>query len=223
LDAHACASATEVQQFVEAFLKRLWTMPELHGTRFIFCAERNLAHESGFIAGFVLQRFPTSVAIAQHSVNDYGWYTDHEQKIRYAHTLVMRLREQVVSFTYNARCGLPAFLNVADPDQRWTETKEKLFEQLSRYRIVQSRPHNAMSAVRTTVSGKVDSDGRVSGSFHDDLVFAISMNLWLTQKFIHGELPNMPPDVMPSRGSLMNERVVYESNDRHKRRRIDQY
>lgn len=194
-------------------------MPELHGTRFIFCAERNMAHESGFIAGFVLQRFPSSVAIAQHANNDYGWYTDHAQKILYAQTLVMRLREQAVSFTYNARCGLPAFLNVADPDERWTEIKEKLFEQLARYRIVQSHVHNALSIAKTTVSGKVDSDGRTNGTFHDDLVFAVSMGLWLTKQFVHGDLPNMPPDVMPNSRIMAQSRLVHEINDQRKRKR----
>lgn len=182
---------------VHSFLTRLQSVPELQGSKFIFCAERNMAHESGFIAFFVREQFPGSYAIMQHANNDYGWYTTHDQKIRYAYSLVGRLAEDSLVFSHRALCGQPEFLGTLATtanEERWQSIKNKLYEQLSRYRVVQSAVHNALTIAKTTVSGKVDKEGRVSGSFNDDLVFALSMSTWLCSELLQRRLPNFPHD-----------------------------
>lgn len=194
MDSHACSSADQVEELVKSFLTRLLIVPELQSAKIIFCAERNMAHEAGFIAKFVKREFPRSYAIAQKPDNDYGWYTTHDQKIQYAMALVACMSNEALVFSKQMRCATPTFLGTSVPEERLATIKQKLFEQMGRYRMVQSQSHNALFIPRSTVSGKVDKEGRVSGAFNDDLIFSLSMCIWLTRELLLNRIPHMPSD-----------------------------
>jgi len=62
-----------------------------------------------------------------------------------------------------------------NPETRAQEALVKFFDQLKRFRIVSEVSENPGSMKKATVSGKVNKEGKVSKSAHDDLAFVVSM------------------------------------------------
>ena len=51
----------------------------------IFCCERNMAHEAGFLTQEFLKFHQKNMSVAQHEVGDYGWWTVTGSKVKYAY------------------------------------------------------------------------------------------------------------------------------------------
>ena len=52
----------------------------------IFCCEKNMAHEAGFLAEkHIEQNRLKNIAMRQNENNDYGWHTNNENKVKSAY------------------------------------------------------------------------------------------------------------------------------------------
>lgn len=171
-------------------MANLLRVPEHQQARICFCVERNMAHEAGFITEMVINKFPGTIGITQNPDNDYGWWTDHGQKIRYAMSLRQTFLENSIVYSDRLVCVNPFM----EESRRMTATKAKFEEQLSRYKIIASDSQSAVSTPKFSVSGKTDKDGKISRSFNDDIVFAMSMACWMATSISANTLPNFPYD-----------------------------
>jgi hypothetical protein len=147
-----------------------------------------MAHEAGFTAQYVLEQFPGSIAISQDVQNDYGWWTDHPTKMRYAYSFRHHMLTESVFYSKNLVVTNPWL----DPAKRHSTTLAKFEEQMKRYKLVQNELKNPLAIAKTSVSGKVDKEGKVSGTFNDDLMFAVTMATWMKDTIIVGTMPNFP-------------------------------
>ena len=65
--------ASEAVLLLENFVQGIREHPSFQDAWLIFCCERNMAHEAGFLTEPFL-KFRKTVAIAQHETKDYGWW-----------------------------------------------------------------------------------------------------------------------------------------------------
>lgn len=79
-----------------------------------------------------------------------------------------------------------------EESKRLSTTKSKMEEQLRRLKYVTNDVKTPLAVTRQTISGKTNKDGKISGSFSDDLAMALMINLWMCEGVIYRTLPNLP-------------------------------
>lgn len=159
-----------------------------------------MAHEAGFLTLEHQKLHPKNISLAQHELKDYGWWTDYSSKVKYAFK-VSQLQINFKLILKKAR-SLIALDNVfimkdficanpfVDEHTRRDVLDSKFREQVQRFRVVTTKPKEAHSIPRVTVSGKVDKDGKISGSHQDDLMMAFCMNLYVWEQLMERAVPN---------------------------------
>lgn len=141
----------------------------------IFCPERNLGHEGGYLTQPFMEIHPKNIAVAQYTHSDYGWWTDNQGKINYGYKTRELMAMGSIRFMKDWICTNPWL----SPQERKKITRSKFEEQLKRFRPVTTPVKDPQSIPRMTVSGKVDKDGKVSGTFRDDIMMAFCMNIYI--------------------------------------------
>lgn len=81
---------------------------------------------------------------------------------------------------------------VPDENERRTTVLAKFKEQIERFRVIPTKKKQAHSKSIVTVSGKVDKEGRISGSLQDDLMMAFCMNVDIWEKLVKREIATFP-------------------------------
>lgn len=150
----------------------------------VLCVERNTGHESGYLSDEFL-KFSKTVAIAQHETKDYGWWTDHALKLKAAYKLRKSMAEGSLVLMKDFVCSNPWI----PAEKRREKTMNKFVEQIKRYKLVENERSTPHANTKVTVSGKVDKDGKISGTFKDDIITMLGINLHLWDKLILREIP----------------------------------
>jgi len=185
MDSHSTGTSRDASDFVTGFVDAIRAHPQMQNAWIIFCCERNMAHEAGFLTEPVLKHRNT-VAIAQHDVNDYGWWTDLQTKVQAAYKARHCMAMESVGYMKDFICTNPWL----DPKTRRQITKAKFEEQLKRYKPVVTNPKDPHSTPKVTVSGKTNKEGKVSGTFNDDLMSTFCLNVYLMEMLLLRKIPN---------------------------------
>lgn len=130
--------------FVSAIRMHQW----LQGAWIIFCCERNMAHEAGFLTEPLLVMNKV-VGIAQHEYKDYGWWTDNPTKVKMAYEARRCMAMNSVFYMKDFICTNPW----DEPTKRREKVKRKFEEQMKRFKPVMSQPRDPHSTPRITISG----------------------------------------------------------------------
>lgn len=77
-----------------------------------------------------------------------------------------------------------------DSKTRRQTTKAKFEEQLKRYKPVVTSPKDPHSTPKVTVSGKTNKEGKVSGTFRDDLMSTCCLNNYIWDMLLNKKVPN---------------------------------
>ena len=185
---YVCAlGAGEVTLLLEAFIRGIRERELFAHAWIIFCCERNMAHEGGFIAKVVLS-FKKTRCVSQHEGNDYGWWTNEENKSRYAFTARDHIMHQGVRYVEDLICMNPWM----SADTRAKETREKFENQMRHYLAYQRENTDPLRRSRVGVSGKITKDGRVSKTAKDDLMLTFTLNLWIWDEILAHRVDNFP-------------------------------
>lgn len=194
MDSHKCASeshffpscfsffnlskkkaATDCITLLKGFVTEIRKIECFRNSWILFCPERNLGHEGGYLAQPFSELHPKNKPLAQYEEKDYGWWTDNAAKINYAYKTREIMATGGVRYMKNWVCTNPWL----PPEDRRKITKTKFEEQMRRFRPVTTSVKDPHNIPRMTVSGKVDKDGKISGSFQDDLMMAFCMSIYL--------------------------------------------
>lgn len=190
MDSHKCASkkirwlffltknetaAKDCIRLIEGFARAIREIECFRNSWLLFCPERNLGHEGGYLAEPFQNLHQKNVALAQYENKDYGWWTDNAAKINYAYKTREFMAMGAVRFMKDWVCTNPWI----QPEERKKITKMKFEEQMKRFRPVTTNVKDPHSIPRMTISGKVDKDGKISGSFQDDLMMAFCMGIYI--------------------------------------------
>jgi hypothetical protein len=145
-----------------------------------------MAHEAGFLTKEFMDLHHKNIGVAQYDHTDYGWWTDNAAKVKYGYKTRELMMLGCVTFMQDWICINPWI----KADERKRSTLSKFTEQVKRYRPVATTPSEPHSTGRITLSGKVDKDGKISGTFKDDIMVALTMNLYLWEELSLRRVPN---------------------------------
>lgn len=83
-----------------------------------------------------------------------------------------------------------------DPKTRKQITESKFREQIKRYKPVATAPKDPHSVPKVTVSGKTNKEGKVSGTFKDDIMSTFCLNMHLFDLLLLKKIPNFNYDIV---------------------------
>lgn len=173
--------ATEI---VRGHVNALRAHPLLRNAHIIFAPERNTGHEGDFLRR-ALQNFPRMhFCYEKGPENGCGVWTTHALKVSYGFSMRYQFSTRNISLWDQFICANP----YQDPATRAGETISKLKEQMGRYRIVYTETDNPHGRNNTTLSGKVNKEGKITKNAKDDICFALSMAICLLDKIDMGML-----------------------------------
>jgi hypothetical protein len=118
---------------------------------------------------------------------DVGWFTDNTYKVKYAYAAREKIKEEAVFFVEDWICTNPWL----QAEKRSFITKQKFFEQMSRYKLFSGSLASPFSKQKTTITGKTNESGKVSAGYNDDLMFCFTMNIYMTNEILNGNIPNL--------------------------------
>jgi hypothetical protein len=187
-------ASTQAESFLSSFCLAIRKHEIYKYAHVVFCCERNMAHEAGFLAECVKRSlYHERISfICQREPGDCGWWTQADVKYKMAYEMRFVFMSKIIQYAQDVICVNP-FMKEAT---RWQETKRKFEDQLPKYKIVVSgmSSTNPLSAPRHGVSGKTTKDGKVSGSFTDDLAFCVSACLYFMKMILTRSTPNFRHD-----------------------------
>lgn len=107
---------------------------------------------------------------------EVGIWTDNAMKMRYVYQMRRELQGENVSILEDMVTCNPYMKYETRPK----EMLEKLRDQLTRYKLDVSEPDNPHGKTKVTASGKVNNEGKNSGTFRDDLAtsFGIAVGVY---------------------------------------------
>jgi hypothetical protein len=142
----------------------------LEKTKFFVFVERNTGMESGHLKKAAEGYYRVEFVYQRQGINP-GWWTGNAEKLEYAYSA----RDQMVYGAVLMLKDMVCTNKAQKPNTRAKETKKKLIDQMTRYRLVVSTPGSPFNKETVTVTGKVDEKGKISQGFNDDLMFAFTM------------------------------------------------
>jgi hypothetical protein len=171
-------------RFTQAIRER----PQFRDSWLVLVCERNTGHESGFLADPFKKLHPKNIAVAQYEDGDYGWWTEVGDKQKYAFKTRECMMVGAMCFMKDWICTNPWLR----PEERHKTTRAKFEEQIKRVRPVMTQPKEPHSTPRMTISGKVDKEGKISGTFRDDLAMSLLINIYVGHMLQTNQVPNFP-------------------------------
>lgn len=183
-------AATQAETFLSSFCLGIRRHRILKYSHVVFCCERNMAHEAGFLAECVKKTLchERISFICQRSPGDCGWWTQSDVKYKMGFEMRYVFMNNIIQYSDDVVCTNP-FMKEAT---RWEETKKKFEDQLPKYKIVVSGVSslNPLSTPRIGLSGKTTKEGKVSASFTDDLVFCVGACLYFIKMILTRSTPH---------------------------------
>lgn len=178
----------EATKFLEDFLKDLRSLSFFKAATIVFCAERNTAHESHFLAESVKKFGPCYLYTENiHNPDDYGKRTTGTSKVN-----EVRILQKFLNLDAGFMKGWIATNNFStitrEPEQLRQLMKEKIIDQMSRYNIRLTGYYGTADLPRYVVTGKADPDGNRSSRYKDDIMIALGIAASIVEQINNREL-----------------------------------
>lgn len=165
------------------FVTGLYKHPWLSRTIFVLFVERNLPCGPYVVEQVMENKYPRHYIITDAVRGVSGWWTDRHMKTEYVISGAEQLREGKLAFLQDMVCKNPWM----DPRTRAAVTREKLLEQIPRFRLRDPTPGTSRSM--PIMSGKIDENGRQVKGMKDDMAFSLFMTLYMVDKILKESIP----------------------------------
>jgi hypothetical protein len=112
---------------LENFINGIRNNRSLASSWILFCCERNMAHEAGFLAQIV-NKYSKVQLISQYGNDDYGWWTTKPEKTKYAYQALDIFATGNIVYMKDPICANPF-----KQQDKMKITKQMLEQQLTMY------------------------------------------------------------------------------------------
>jgi hypothetical protein len=191
MDSRITRIGGHIDHYFNDFCDRVFSLPWLRTSIKLFTCERNTGQEAGRLASQFLQR-PNVYCISQKENRDYGWTTGAggTTKNQYAAALIDAFRRDGIAYSQQMACTCMPTLDGDDvsESQRLAKIQAEFEAQLMRMQMHVDLPKDAYGKIKTTMSGKLDPEGRVVAGLNDDLAMSFAMNIYIIHQMISGRI-----------------------------------
>ena len=157
-----------MKTLLRAHVAGLQAQPQFAHSWFIFLPENNLGLEASHLAKvlskvrnvYTFSDNPERVGVSTTNARKFGYVSGLEDYL---------IPPDCLRFNAALVCANPFLV----ADVRVPNTRKKLHQQLGMFRKMMHLPTFAYGQAKTTLSGKVDPEGKQSSRFQDDLVMAL--------------------------------------------------